>query len=185
MPKVLAALREQALIQSVESSNRIEGVTVLANHRSTAQKKSVPGIAGRWTEFSPERSPSRLPRMSSAGFIRYPREAIPGSLATGRRGITKSSGFRRKAGGKSVSFQLRHERRPHPHRIRPPRSRQNPYRPQILPRPQRSPVVPPQRRTQRQPEEMCRITHTGRRHANRGGHDKLRILLQLQTGRLG
>ena len=30
-PEVLAALREQALIQRVESSNRIEGVTVLAN----------------------------------------------------------------------------------------------------------------------------------------------------------
>ena len=30
-PEVLAALREQAMIQSVESSNRIEGVTVLGN----------------------------------------------------------------------------------------------------------------------------------------------------------
>ena len=30
-PEVLAALRDQALIQSAESSNRIEGVTVLAN----------------------------------------------------------------------------------------------------------------------------------------------------------
>src|SRR5258708_23532310 len=30
-PEVLAVLREQAIIQSVESSNRIEGVTVAAN----------------------------------------------------------------------------------------------------------------------------------------------------------
>lgn len=30
-PEVLAALREQAMVQSAESSNRIEGVTVLAN----------------------------------------------------------------------------------------------------------------------------------------------------------
>src|SRR5258708_5366900 len=30
-PEILAALREQAMIQSVESSNRIEGVTVQAN----------------------------------------------------------------------------------------------------------------------------------------------------------
>lgn len=30
-PKVLSALREQAMIQSVESSNRIEGVTVPSN----------------------------------------------------------------------------------------------------------------------------------------------------------
>src|SRR5207237_10276565 len=30
-PEVLAALREQAIIQSAESSNRIEGVTVAAN----------------------------------------------------------------------------------------------------------------------------------------------------------
>ncbi len=30
-PKVLAVLREQAIIQSVESSNRIEGVTIPEN----------------------------------------------------------------------------------------------------------------------------------------------------------
>ena len=32
-PEVLAVLRERAMIQSVESSNRIEGVTVPATHR--------------------------------------------------------------------------------------------------------------------------------------------------------
>src|SRR5229473_6118997 len=42
-PQVLAVLREQAIIQSVESSNRIEGVTVAANRlRPLVVEKAKP-----------------------------------------------------------------------------------------------------------------------------------------------
>ena len=51
-PEVLAALREQAVIQSAESSNRIEGVTVAGDRlRPLTDRKfdfaATPGAGGR------------------------------------------------------------------------------------------------------------------------------------------
>ena len=62
-PEVLEILREQAIIQSVESSNRNEGVTYSLTgfaqscwetpHRGTARRRISPAIEGRSTGFSP------------------------------------------------------------------------------------------------------------------------------------
>jgi len=56
-PEVLAVLREQAMIQSVESSNRIEGVTVEANRlrplvigRARPRDRSEEELAGSHQE---------------------------------------------------------------------------------------------------------------------------------------
>ena len=92
-PEVLAALREQAMIQSAESSNRIEGVTVLANRlrplvlidhfaRSECGRLSGRDYVGSWTCWdktgagvwvrhrnSPDRQfdPGSKPRVSTRG----------------------------------------------------------------------------------------------------------------------
>ena len=60
-PEVLAALREQAVIQSVESSNRMEGVTVDPNRLkpvvlggrglATGRRKNWPATGARSTGF--------------------------------------------------------------------------------------------------------------------------------------
>jgi hypothetical protein len=53
-PEVLDVLREQAIIQSAESSNRIEGVTVAAN-RLRPPKRNWPDIGRLWIGSSRER----------------------------------------------------------------------------------------------------------------------------------
>lgn len=56
-PEVLDVLREQAIIQSVESSNRIEGVTIPA-HRLRPVQSPAYQEGSRATEDAGENSPS-------------------------------------------------------------------------------------------------------------------------------
>jgi hypothetical protein len=70
-PEVLDVLREQAIIQSVESSNRIEGVTVPADRLRplATQCQAAPirdGEGGGPTDRAREAQPSRCARTRAA-----------------------------------------------------------------------------------------------------------------------
>lgn len=86
-PQLLKALREMALVQSVESSNRIEGVTVAADRlrplvlgRARPKDRSEQEIAG---------CPTRSIRTTSLRWSRLGRwfstscASIPSAMATG------------------------------------------------------------------------------------------------------
>src|ERR1022692_1240514 len=99
-PEVLEVLREQAIIQSAESSNRIEGVTVAANRlsplvigraRPRDRSEDWPDIGLRWIGSSRERTGLQsLPTLSAACTL-FPRADLPETPANGRNATTRSS----------------------------------------------------------------------------------------------
>ena len=122
-PEVLEVLREQAIIQSAESSNRIEGVTVAANRlrplvigraRPRDRSEDWPDIGLRWIGSSRERTGLQSLPMLSAACALFPRADLPETPANGRNATTRSS---KSCRGASAAFALSRfppRRRPRP-----------------------------------------------------------------------
>jgi hypothetical protein len=95
-PEVLEVLREQAIIQSAESSNRIEGITVAANRlrplvigRARPRDRSEEELAGYraaldWTFSRKSRVAHSLPMCSCACML-WPRADLPETPANGKK----------------------------------------------------------------------------------------------------
>ena len=125
-PEVLEVLREQAIIQSAESSNRIEGVTVAANRlrplvigRARPRDRSEEELAGYraaldWI-FSRKNRVASLP-MSFVACTLLPRADLRETPANGRNATTRSSKSCRVGSAAFASFQSPPRRRPRPWR---------------------------------------------------------------------
>lgn len=95
-PEVLAVLRERAMIQSVESSNRIEGVTIPANRlrpvvlgKARPRDRSEEELAGyrRALDWILSRKGSVT---VTAGLIRKLHVYAQGGSTRGRRGVEEA-----------------------------------------------------------------------------------------------